>query len=80
LLPPLQKVSFPFFFCRAAKYLDITKYIAYGIKGKKVSIDSIIEAAKHANAHEFISALPQGYDTLVIFIYLKFLVYTNDRT
>eukprot|EP00026_Physarum_polycephalum_P004944 Phypoly_transcript_04970.p1 GENE.Phypoly_transcript_04970~~Phypoly_transcript_04970.p1 ORF type:complete len:643 (+),score=87.69 Phypoly_transcript_04970:79-2007(+) len=44
---------------------SISDNIAYGIKGKKVSIDSIIEAAKHANAHDFITSLPQGYDTLV---------------
>jgi ATP-binding cassette, subfamily B, bacterial MsbA len=27
--------------------------------------ESVIEAAKAANAHEFITALPQGYDTLI---------------
>lgn len=29
------------------------------------STESVIEAAKFANAHEFISELPQGYDTVV---------------
>ncbi len=37
--------------------------IAYGRPG--ASIDAIIAAAKKAYAHEFIVALPQGYDTLV---------------
>jgi len=31
----------------------------------KASYEDIIEAAKVANAHEFILALPQGYDTLI---------------
>ncbi|MCU1347752.1 MAG: phospholipid-lipopolysaccharide transporter [Acidobacteria bacterium] len=35
--------------------------IAYGTAG--VDDQQVIEAAKAANAHEFISALPQGYDT-----------------
>ncbi len=37
--------------------------IAYG--AGEVSDGEIIEAAKRANIHEFISALPQGYDTEV---------------
>ncbi len=35
--------------------------IAYGDVGK--SMDDIVTAAQAANAHEFITALPQGYDT-----------------
>jgi ATP-binding cassette subfamily B protein/subfamily B ATP-binding cassette protein MsbA len=31
----------------------------------KASVEEIIEAAKIANAHEFISALPKGYETLI---------------
>ncbi|OEL35519.1 ABC transporter B family member 11 [Dichanthelium oligosanthes] len=38
--------------------------IAYGKQGE-VSEDEIIAAAKAANAHEFISSLPQGYSTTV---------------
>lgn len=41
----------------------IADNIAYGRKPR--SEDEIIEAAKRANAHEFIQALPNGYDTLV---------------
>ena len=37
--------------------------IAYGDIGK--SMDDIVSAARAANAHEFITALPQGYDTPV---------------
>ena len=35
--------------------------IAYGDLGK--SMDEVVSAAQAANAHEFITALPQGYDT-----------------
>ncbi|KAG2599993.1 ABC transporter B family member 4-like isoform X2 [Panicum virgatum] len=38
--------------------------IAYGKQGE-VKEDEIIAAAKAANAHEFISSLPQGYSTTV---------------
>ncbi len=37
--------------------------IAYGKTG--ASLEEVIEAAKLAHAHEFISKLPHGYDTLV---------------
>jgi ATP-binding cassette, subfamily B, bacterial MsbA len=37
--------------------------IAYGRSDVEESV--VIEAAKAANAHEFISALPQGYDTTI---------------
>jgi ABC-type multidrug transport system fused ATPase/permease subunit len=43
---------------------DTIKYnIAYG--NFKAPMEEIINAAKNANAHDFISRLPQGYDTLV---------------
>ena len=41
----------------------IKSNIAYGRPG--ASDAQIVEAAKLANAHDFISAMPQGYDTLV---------------
>jgi subfamily B ATP-binding cassette protein MsbA len=37
--------------------------IAYGME--EMPIDRIIEAAKTAEAHDFVSKLPKGYDTLV---------------
>lgn len=39
--------------------------IAYGKQGEEATENEIIEAAKAANAHNFISGLPQGYDTSV---------------
>lgn len=42
--------------------------IAYGAAhkdGTPISFDDIEEAAREANAHEFIASLPQGYDTLL---------------
>jgi ATP-binding cassette, subfamily B, bacterial len=41
----------------------VRENIAYGTFD--ADMDSIIEAAKIAEAHEFIMALPQGYDTIV---------------
>jgi ATP-binding cassette, subfamily B (MDR/TAP), member 1 len=38
--------------------------IAYGKHGE-ISEEELIKVAKAANAHEFISSLPQGYDTTV---------------
>ena len=43
--------------------LSIGENIAYG--KKLASIEEIIGAAKSASAHDFISKLPNGYDTLV---------------
>ena len=40
---------------------SIRNNIAYGDPGK--SMDDVVSAAQAANAHEFITALPQGYDT-----------------
>jgi ATP-binding cassette, subfamily B, bacterial len=42
---------------------SIAENIAYGRPG--ASFHDIVEAARVANAHEFITALPEGYDTLV---------------
>jgi subfamily B ATP-binding cassette protein MsbA len=41
----------------------VANNIAYGSKDMKV--EDVIKAAKIANAHSFISAMPQGYDTIV---------------
>eukprot|EP00923_Selenidium_pygospionis_P019513 GHVN01034127.1.p1 GENE.GHVN01034127.1~~GHVN01034127.1.p1 ORF type:complete len:529 (+),score=57.43 GHVN01034127.1:1287-2873(+) len=43
----------------------IRENIAYGLRGARASEDQIIEAAKKANAHDFIVQLPNGYDTFV---------------
>ena len=42
---------------------SIAENIAYASPGG--SFDDVVAAARAANAHEFITALPQGYDTLV---------------
>ncbi len=42
---------------------SVAENIAYG--RREASRNEIIKAAKAANAHEFIMALPQGYDTVV---------------
>ncbi|KAJ3034022.1 ATP-binding cassette, sub-B (MDR TAP), member 4 [Rhizophlyctis rosea] len=44
--------------------LTISENIAWGSEGM-VSLEDIIEAAKMANAHGFITALPEGYQTRV---------------
>jgi ABC-type multidrug transport system fused ATPase/permease subunit len=41
----------------------IRENIAYGLKN--INEDRIEEAAKMANAHQFIKMFPQGYDTVV---------------
>ncbi|KAL5111589.1 ATP-dependent translocase ABCB1 [Taenia crassiceps] len=45
--------------------LTIRENIAYGYLKGEPTIDQIIDAAKQANIHEFISELPEGYDTNV---------------
>jgi len=42
---------------------SIAENIAYGIE--QAAREQIIEAAREANAHEFIVALPDGYDTVI---------------
>ena len=41
----------------------IAENIAYGDNERKVPMSNIIEAAKAANIHDFISKLPKGYET-----------------
>ncbi|GEM_PF-916434 len=48
----------PFLFNRS-----VAENIAFGLEG--LSRERIVEAAQATQAHRFISALPQGYDTLV---------------
>ncbi|XP_078572123.1 ATP-dependent translocase ABCB1-like [Branchiostoma floridae x Branchiostoma japonicum] len=43
--------------------MSIGDNIAYGDNSRVISQDEIVEAAKSANAHDFISALPDGYNT-----------------
>lgn len=45
--------------------MTIGKNIAYGDNERDVPMDEIIEAARKANIHTFIQALPNGYDTMV---------------
>jgi subfamily B ATP-binding cassette protein MsbA len=42
----------------------VLRNIAYGAAGAK-SRDEVIQAARDANAHDFIMELPQGYDTVL---------------
>ncbi|XP_016656026.1 multidrug resistance protein 1A isoform X3 [Acyrthosiphon pisum] len=43
---------------------SIRENISYGVSCSDVPFDAIVEAAKKANAHNFIMCLPQGYDTI----------------
>ncbi|BBA17448.1 ABC transporter ATP-binding protein [Blattabacterium cuenoti] len=43
---------------------SVLNNITLGLE-KKISIDSVIESAKVANAHCFIKKLPKGYDTII---------------
>lgn len=43
----------------------IKENIARGLDSREISNDKIINAAKQANAHSFISQFPRGYDTWV---------------
>ncbi|CAF4713184.1 unnamed protein product [Rotaria socialis] len=43
--------------------LTIAENIAYGLED--VSMESVIDAARRSNIHQFIEQLPQGYDTRV---------------
>merc|ERR1719452_450576 len=37
----------------------------YGDNTREVTMDEVVDAAKKANIHGFVSSLPQGYDTKV---------------
>ncbi|KAH9318642.1 hypothetical protein KI387_020411 [Taxus chinensis] len=45
--------------------MTLAENIAYGLPNEHIAQEDIVLAAKAANAHDFIIALPQGYDTLV---------------
>ncbi|GIY93915.1 phosphatidylcholine translocator ABCB4 [Caerostris extrusa] len=44
---------------------SIAENIAYGDNSKEMDMNKVMEAARQANIHNFISTLPQGYDTPV---------------
>lgn len=44
---------------------SIRENIEYGDNSRKVSMDEVINAAEQANIHNFITSLPQGYETKV---------------
>ena len=45
--------------------LTIRENITYGVRRENITQEEIEVVAKEANAHEFISQFPDGYDTLV---------------
>lgn len=45
--------------------LTIRENITYGVRRENITQEEIEAVAKEANAHEFISQFPDGYDTLV---------------
>jgi len=42
---------------------SVRENISYGRRG--ATLDQVIDAARRANAHEFIEKLPEGYDTII---------------
>ena len=44
---------------------SIKENIKYGDNEREVSMEEVVAAARMANIHQFVSALPEGYDTLV---------------
>ncbi len=55
--------------------MSILDNIAYGDNSRKIDIDEIIEAAKKANIHDFISQLP----LVIYFKYEKFSKYSYQE-
>jgi len=43
----------------------IAENIQYGDNSRAVSMEEVVEAARSANIHQFVSSLPSGYDTKV---------------
>ena len=44
---------------------SIKENIEYGDNEREVSMEEVISAARKANIHEFVAALPEGYETRV---------------
>merc|ERR1711973_10091 len=44
---------------------SIADNIKYGDNSREVSMDEVVEVARKANIHNFVTTLPQGYDTNV---------------
>ena len=44
---------------------SIADNIKYGDNTREVNMEEVIDAAKKSNIHNFVSNLPQGYDTNV---------------
>jgi ABC-type multidrug transport system fused ATPase/permease subunit len=44
---------------------SIGENIAYGDNSRDINLEDIVKAAKKANIHDFIEALPMGYNTPV---------------
>lgn len=44
---------------------SIKDNIAYGDNSRHVTMDEVVDAAKMANVHSFVSSLPLGYDTVL---------------
>lgn len=43
----------------------IAENIKYGDNSREVGMEEVLEAARRANIHNFVSGLPEGYDTRV---------------
>jgi ABC-type multidrug transport system fused ATPase/permease subunit len=63
---PLSKVRAKFGLVSQEPILfdrTIAENIMYGDNARSIQMAEVIEAAKAANIHDFISKLPQGYET-----------------
>jgi ABC-type multidrug transport system fused ATPase/permease subunit len=45
---------------------SLSDNIAFGSEKSDITKEEIVQAAKHANAHDFIMSLPDGYDTILM--------------
>lgn len=44
---------------------SIAENIAYGVKNTEVELADVIQSAKQANAYNFVSNFPDGFNTIV---------------